>query len=61
MSTALNTLRKILRAEAAGGHADNAVIGGLHRLAPMWEKQASSAGISDNFIASVLVFILPIV
>ena len=54
MSTALNTLRKILRAEAAGGHADNAVIGGLHKLAPLWEKQASAAGISDNFITAVL-------
>ena len=54
MSTAHNTLRKILQAEAAGGHADKAVIGGLHKLVPMWEKQARAASLSDDFVATVL-------
>ncbi|HJO33173.1 MAG TPA: ATP-dependent DNA helicase RecG [Anaerolineales bacterium] len=54
MSTAHSTLRKILNAEAAGGHANKAVIGGLDKLAPLWEKQARAAGFGDDFIDAVL-------
>ena len=54
MSTAHTTLRKILQAEVAGGHANKAVIGGLHKIAPLWENQARAAGIDSQFIASVL-------
>ena len=53
MSTGNDILVRILRAEAARGHDNKAVIGGVSKIAPHWKKSAKTTGLDGRIIDTV--------
>ena len=53
MTTAIDTLRNILALEARRGYKNDAVLGGLDRLAESWEPKARAEVASDDAAARV--------
>ena len=53
MSTDKDVLFRILQTEAARGHDNKTVIGGISKIAPHWITSATSSGLDPNTISQV--------
>ena len=53
MSTENDILFRILQTEAARGHDNKTVIGGISKIAPHWITSASSSGLDAETISKV--------
>jgi ATP-dependent DNA helicase RecG len=53
MPSPLEKLQKFLKLEAEGGYANRAIIGGLDKILPWWEKDVLAAGYSPEFVEHV--------
>ncbi|MEE3254675.1 MAG: hypothetical protein VX199_03140, partial [Chloroflexota bacterium] len=53
MSTDKDVLFRILQTEAARGHDNKTVIGGISKIAPHWKTSAISSGLDPDTISQV--------